>query len=243
MKLRFLLLLACLMVLTSSARADHDLVFISAVVKIDDTDCAIELTISGNNQDAFVAADSIQVDGDVLVTLENLIEDGINQSGSNNDSGDKILVGSVSFEDEQDIAADLVFSDSECASLDNANVVGYYIDEDDDGAAENEIDTVAISDFSDFDADSALTKTSASATPELEDLTETSVTLTNNAGDEVEIEAAAAAASGLILTNCALDPHAGAPGSGAMRGLLAVFLLTAIILKTAASRADTVRRD
>lgn len=211
--------------------AEHDLVFISAVVKVDDSDCAIELTISGNDQDAFVNADSIQVDGDILVTLENLIEAGINESGGENDASDNILAGSVSFEDEHNIAADLVFSDSECATLDNANIVGYYIDQDDDGETDEEIDTVEISDFSDFNADSGLTKTSRTATPELEDLTETSVTLTNNAGENVEIEAVSSSTStGGLRTNCSLHPAAVTATAG-MKGILGLLVLTGAVIR------------
>lgn len=251
--LRLTVLLGIAAGLPLSAAAEHDLVFISSVVKVDDSDCAIELTISGNDQDAFVNADSIQVDGDVLVTMENLIEAGINESASENDKGDHILAGSVSFEDEHDIAADLVFSDSECATLDNANIVGYYIDEDSDGETDQEIDTVEISDFSDFDADSALTKTSRTATPELKDLTETSVTLTNNAGEEVKIEAASSSTStGGLRTTCSLHPAA-VTAKASTKGMLALLVLTGAIIswwrmrkgqliRTPASRADTVHR-
>lgn len=165
-----------------SVQAAHHLVFVSTLLKFSSTDCAIELTISGNDQDAFVEEDDIRIDDETLATLTAVVDAGINDADGNNDDGDFILSGSVSFDESHGINVDLAFDDENCANLDEDATVAFF------NNGTTEIDSIDTSDVEGFGGDNtAITKTSSGGTPSLVDLGDEEVTLTNNAGENVTL--------------------------------------------------------
>lgn len=162
--------------------AVHDLVFISAIIKLSDTECAVELEIFGDDQNAFQDDDSIKLDGTVLVTLEAVIDAGINDADGNNGTGANILGASPSFEDETGLQADLMFDDSKCADFLSGVVFGFFIDGD------TLIDSVDSSEFDDFGKnDTAITKSDNDDEPDFKDLTDSAFRIHNNSNGTVII--------------------------------------------------------
>lgn len=227
MKKQFLALLILpfwffILLFSIPAQAAHHLVFVSTILKFSDADCAIELTISGNNQDAFVAEDDIRIDDETVVTLTGVVDAGINDADGNNDAGDFILSGSVSFDESHGINVDLAFDDENCANLDADATIAFF----NDGI--DEIDSIDASDVEGFEGDNtAITKTSSGGTPTLVDLggdEAASVTLTNNAGESVTLgeddaeeeddadDGADADAEESSSSSCALNPMTGQQG-------------------------------
>ncbi|EKD41909.1 MAG: hypothetical protein ACD_73C00446G0003 [uncultured bacterium] len=181
MKKNILIVFVCFLILSPAlALADHHLVFISTLIRINDTECAIELTLSGANQDAFATTDNIRFDSTAIVTFENLL-DSINADDGNNDVGDNILITSNSFETSSGITADLTFADSNCADLGAETIVEFNND------GSTLIDSIDISEIPDFRDNTAITKTSLSATPDLVDLDLDSVTIGNNSAQRATL--------------------------------------------------------
>ena len=173
------------LLLSFFAVADHHFVHISSIVKFDDTDCAIELTIDSDDQDAFVAEDNVTLDGVEIITFADFIAGSINASNGNNDEGDKILITSESFDGAHDIDADITFDDSACADLDSAAVVAFL---NVDSSVETTIDTLDLADVDTFGDDTAVFKDSSSDTPTLVDLTEDDFSIGNNSGDTATLD-------------------------------------------------------
>lgn len=201
-----------------STFADHHFVHISSIVKFDDTDCAIELTIDADDQDAFVAEDNITIDGVETATFVDFIAGSINASNGNNDDGDKILITSDSFDGTHDIDADITFDDSSCADLDSDAVVAFNNVDDD---VTSEIDTIDLSDAEGFDDDTAVFKDSANDTPTLVDLTEDDLSIGNNSGDSATLDSSsdstgggvdATAAATAANVSCSLSTSRNQPG-------------------------------
>ncbi len=213
-----LALLASIM-LPTLAQADHHLVFVSAIAKLSDTDCAIELTISGDDQDAFVAEDFIDLDGNEVATFESVM-DAINAEDGNNDTGDTILFGSVEFDESHDgLNVDVAFENSICADLDDSSVVAFFND------TTTEIDQIDIGDVDGFTDDTAITKASTSATPEFVDLGDDTVTLTNNAGDAAILGTEATTATSASSCSLAQAPVSEVSGIGLVFVAAALFLV------------------
>lgn len=214
-------LAASLLFTTTAAHADHHLVFISNIVKIDDADCAVELTISGDDQDAFVATDKITIDDTEVATMESLLE-GINAADGNNDTDDTILFGSVSFDESHGINADIAFDDANCEDLDNDAVVAFVND------GNNTIDDIDTDDFSGFGNNTVISKSSSSASAELVDLDEDTLGLTNNAGESATIGSSGGSTS-LGTVSCNLthatngNPMPGILVAGGLLLILGIF--------------------
>lgn len=216
-KTSHLLLIASLLV-SFSALADHHFVHISSIVKFDDTDCAIELTIDSDDQDAFVAEDNITINGVEVATFTDFIAGSINASNGNNDDGDKILITSESFDGSHDIDADITFEDSSCADLDSDAVVVFL---NVDSSVETTIDTIDLSDVDTFDDDTAVFKDSANDTPTLLDLTEDDLSIANNSGDTATLDSSSDSTGGGVDAtdsataaniNCSLSMSRNQPG-------------------------------
>lgn len=164
------------------AHAVHDLVFISTIVKFSETECAIELEISGDNQNGFVDEDSIKLNGEVLVSLMAVIDAGINEEGGANDTGDTILATSDSFDTANGIDGDLTIADGKCAEFDQDAVFGFFINGDE------EIDAIDASEFDGFGNNkTAIFREAVGKEAKLLDLTDTGVQLFNNAGVSVVV--------------------------------------------------------
>jgi hypothetical protein len=184
-KLFSLTLVMVSLLLSFFAFADHHFVHISSIVKFDDTDCAIELTINSDDQDAFVAEDNVTLDGVEIATFADFIAGSINASNGNNDEDDKILITSESFDGAHDIDADITFDDSACADLDSDAVVAFL---NVDSSVETTIDTLDLADVDTFDDNTAVFKDSSSDTPTLVDLTEDDFSIGNNSGDTATLD-------------------------------------------------------
>lgn len=170
---------------SSLARADHHLVFIHGVQKLSSTACAVELWISADAQDGFEGVDRITVDGVLLASLGDAAADAIN-AGGHVDTGDSILFASQAFQDGVSITADVTFPNSACAGFQNDSNFKFLIDDVAFGGPNTIIDELtAESPFG--DANTALAKASAGATPAVVDLTSAAVSVGNNAGAEVSI--------------------------------------------------------
>ncbi len=166
------------------ARADHHSVFVSTVVKFSDTDCAVELTIYENNQNGFEVEDNISFDGTAIATLTAVVDAGINAADGANDSGDTILAGSVDFDETYGVNADVAFDNASCASLTDSTVVAFNFAE---GDTLDEADSTDLGEVTGFGENTAVTKGSTGATPELVDLSLDAVTVTNNAGESATL--------------------------------------------------------
>ncbi len=194
---KIIFIVALLIVGEQAAHADHHLVFVSKIINIDDQNCAVELTIATDNQDAFEAADNVTLNGVELDNLSTLVLGGLNDSGGNNDAGDKILLGSVAFHNshgnEANIAVDIQYEDAFCngttGDFNTTAEICFNIDDDGDDVAETEVDCIDLSasDLSTFGDSTVVYKTSASDTPEIVDLTANTITITNNDGDAVTL--------------------------------------------------------
>lgn len=169
-----------LLLTTHPVWADHHLVFISSVAKINDAECAVELTIYGDNQNGFASDDQLQIDGLEAVDFSP-ITSLLNASSGNNDTGDTILLTSVSFDSFADGAADLTFSDSHCADLDSSSLVAFY----NDGSFL--VDSVAMSDVSGFGSNRAIVRSTETSRPVLLNIATDDLVLRNNAGDFVGV--------------------------------------------------------
>lgn len=201
-------------------------VFISAIIKNSDSDCAIELEIDANDQDGFDDNDRIEIDGDELVNFENLVNAGINDSDGNNDDGDRILATSLSFSDNENITGDLIFADENCVDFDD-NMTVTYVDADDD-----EIDSIDTDDVDDFGSnDTAIIKSSANDEPDAVDLDQNSVTVRNNNGAEAVVgEGDEADDNEGLGIKCSLTPDAKG-GLAGLPFLLSAFALVICILR------------
>jgi len=161
-------------VFAQPAQGVHDLVFISAVVKFDDSTCAVELEISGDNQNAFIDEDQIKLNGVLLVTLAGVIAEGINDPDGNHNTGAKILASSSTF-GFNILQGDMTFSDDFCVDFDQDAIFTYLID------TTTLIDEIAASEASGFGADNtAISKSSSGATPKFINLMGTTLTIANN---------------------------------------------------------------
>ena len=161
-------------VISPPAQALHDLVFISAVVKFNDTTCAVELEISGDDQNAFTDQDQINLNGSLLITLAGVVAEGINDPDGNHNTGAKILAVSSSF-GLNILPGDMTFSDDFCVGFDQDAVFAYLID------TTTLIDTLLASAAVGFGADNtAISKDSAGATPRFINLMGTTLTIANN---------------------------------------------------------------
>lgn len=206
------LLSTMLFVTVRLAHADHHLVEISQVVKFNDEICAIELNITASNQDGFVDADEMQLDGDSIADFSPVVDAGINDAGSNNDTNDNILLASESFDSAFELDADITFDDDVCLNIEEATSIAFVIDSDDDGTADDTVDEINPSDQTGFDDNSAIVRQSDDSL-EVVDLSEDDpVTLTNNTGDQQEFngdEVGDAGNSSTEVTSnntCALHP-------------------------------------
>lgn len=215
-KISYPILIASLLV-SFSAFADHHFVHISSIVKFDDTDCAIELTIDSDDQDAFVAEDNITIDGVEIATFTDFIAGSINASNGNNDDGDKILITSESFDGAHDIDADITFDDSACADLDSTAVVAFNNVDDDVTSTPDEIN---LADAEGFGDDTAVFKDSANDTPTLVDLTEDDLSIGNNSGDTATLDSSSSSSGGGVdatdaataaNVSCSLSPSQNQP--------------------------------
>lgn len=166
------------------AQADHHSVFISSIVKFSDTDCAVELTIYEANQNGFETSDNISFNDTVVATLTAVVDAGINTSDGANDSGDTILAGSVDFDETYGVNADVAFDNESCAGLTGSTVVSFNFAE---GDTLDEADATDLGEVTGFGDNTAVTKGSAGATPELVDLSLDTVTVTNNAGESATL--------------------------------------------------------
>lgn len=188
LRLFSLVALISFLAFVSPAHAVHHLVFINSVIKMNDASCAVELEISGANQNGFTDTDQISFSNATIPVKVTDFADffaTINASDGNNDTGDTILAASTTFASDSGITADLGFDDSLCASLAGQTVVDFDIDE------STNIDSIDLGSIDSFGDNTAVVKTSSSATPELVDLTAEALTIKNNDGTTAEVQAAA----------------------------------------------------
>ena len=173
---KYLIILAIFlgMLTAQPAQAVHDLVFISAVVKFDDSTCSVELEIFGDNQNGFIDEDRITLNGILLVTLAGVIAEGINDPDGNHNAGAKILAVSSSF-GLNILQGDMFFDDGFCASFDQNAIFAFLID------TTTLVDEIFASQTSGFGADNtAISKDSANATPKFINLMGTTLVIANN---------------------------------------------------------------
>lgn len=204
--------LLCFFLLAATpALADHHLVEISQIVKLDDDHCAVELNIAASNQDGFADADELQLGGDAIADFSSLVSAGINGSGGNNDTGDKILLASESFDDAFELDADITFDDAACLDLEDQTSLALVIDDDASGTAETTVDEIDPSDQVGFDDNTAIVRQSDDSFDVI-DLDDDAITLTNNDEDAQEFNGDEIADSGnsstaVTSTNtCAFHP-------------------------------------
>lgn len=168
-------------VIATPAFAAHHLVEITSVIRVSAAECAIELAITGDDQNAFVDEDNIAVGGVVLVDFQDLVAAGINDSAGNNDSGDVVLAASESFADEfSEIDPDLVFEDAGCESFTSTATFSFNINGD------STVDEIDATDINGFGEDATAIVLSG-GDYELADLTEDELAIANNTGDTATI--------------------------------------------------------
>ncbi len=183
MKKLLIVLIGCLSCPQTAFAVHHD-VFISRIVKLSNTECAVEMEIFSNNQDQFDAADEIRKDSSTLVAFGSFAS--TLNSGNHND-GDKILAASSGFESFASVAGDLSFGNSECANFD-ANVnIAFYIaagTPNCGGGTPCEVDTVESSQVSGWTGGNheAIQSLSRNDDDSFVDLDCDEVSVTNNAG-------------------------------------------------------------
>lgn len=177
------LLFLFMVLLSRPVWADHHLIFISQVIKLSDSSCAVELELSGDNQDGFQDSDLVEFNDEEIFNFSS-IKESLNASGGANDAGDHVLATSSSFASENSVTADISFTDSHCANLTSETTVDLFID------GFNTVDTLNLSTaVSSFVSERAVTKTAANGNATLIDLSTDSVTVTNNGGSTDVIRA------------------------------------------------------
>ena len=169
-----------------SAFADHHDVFIHGVQKLSSDACAVELWISVDDQDAFEAVDRVTVDGAILASLGGTFAAAINDPSANNDTNDSILFASSSFETATGLTADVPFPDASCIAFDSGSEFSFLLDDVEFGGPNTVIDTLVAS--SSFGGDNtAMAKSSPSASPTFIVLESETVVVANNSGAEVTL--------------------------------------------------------
>jgi MYXO-CTERM domain-containing protein len=164
-------------------RADHHEVFIHSVINLTGGACAVELEISANAQDNFMAEDRIEINGVELARMDAAAAT-INAGGNTND-GDVILFASPAFETQAGLGADVSFSDNSCGSFVPNAVFAFVLDDPNHGGPNAQIDTLTTD--AAFGDDTAMAKFTVGAAPQLIDLTVDILTVGNNAGDLQDI--------------------------------------------------------
>ncbi len=188
--------------LSLPAFADHHDVFISRIVKLSGTACAVELQISGPNQDDFRYSDEIRLDGSELVDFGSnsaLVDSLRSMSSTTNDDGDKLLVSSAAFDAAAGITGD--FSIGSCSGFDSSFTIAFFIDDTNpetpagDGVAEDQVDTLSTSGGWTGGSNEAMTSTGGSGT--FVDLDCDQVSVTNNSPTSVNVGTANPCGNGM----------------------------------------------
>ena len=165
-----------------TAQADHHLVFVSKIVKVSSTDCAVELTISGANQNNFQSDDRIDIGSSGTQLTPSFIAQ-INAAEGENDTGDTLLFASPSFVSAHGISADIEFEgDADCEGITSGTTVIFL---NSGTIAIDSIDTSTVSGFG--DTNTAITKSSHNGTPTLVNLSSATLQIKNNSGATVTL--------------------------------------------------------
>ncbi len=189
--------------------ADHHLVYVSKIVKMSDTSCGVELTITGDNQNGFTTSDAILIGSTTLATLTDVIAtDGLNINGTSghNDTGDTILAGNGTFNSlltPSFGSVDLFFTATSPCSLFIEGAIVKFIN---NGSTMIDSTTLA----SGFGNMKAMVKTSGVGTASLVDLNTTSITVKNNLRIGTTIGTGTGGTSGSgtsTLPSCQLIPE------------------------------------
>src|SRR6476659_267508 len=88
-------LFSAALVLPQVAHATHHRVFVSKIIKLSDTSCAVELQICSNGQNGFVSGDNVKI-GSTANTFGSSAATEIDTGGHVN-TGDHILTASSTF--------------------------------------------------------------------------------------------------------------------------------------------------
>src|SRR4030095_16626018 len=129
--------------------------------------------------------DRIELNGVTLASLGDSVALTIDSGGHTN-AGDHILFASSAFQSQTGLVPDVTFSDAECANFIADTTFEFVIDDPDFGVPPVIIDTLVTS--SQFGADNtAMTKSSETASPQFVDLDLSTLTVSNNVGSDVII--------------------------------------------------------
>lgn len=227
------------LLVSSQVHADHHLVYISQFIYLDDSSCAVELTISADDQDGFTTTDGIALDGETIALFEADTVNAINDAVGHNDDGDEILFASPSFmdaiealnTDDDTITSDGEFDDTICATFTADSELSFFIDGD---------TTIDIMDLSGADVPSAIfssligsyTKTSVSSDVTFVSSEDEDLTVSNNTGD-IYIAAEAAETTGATDTDTDTDTATTSSSSCSLQNKASGgdgFVLTAMLL-------------
>jgi len=173
-----------LLILPLAAQADHHEVIIHQVARLGTDSCAVELEIEAANQNGFEGVDRIELNGTTIASIGDAEAAAINSGGHVN-AGDMILFASDSFEGNTGLAADVLFGDSNCASFSAGDVFTFVIDDPLFGGPNAVIDTLIAP--SGFGNNSVAVKATETSTPQLVDLLNDTVVISNNAGADLTL--------------------------------------------------------